>query len=238
MKLTLRKLMSKSALSFLTFILLASLIFFQSCKDNKEEQLPPPVPDQSFVEEFDNVTAATGKGWQFINHSEPQGIRNWTAGNSFYFPPYSGSNYIVTDYAAVDDNGTISVWAISPSITMQNGDKIIFYTRSANSNSNPANVFPDRLQLRFSTIDTIDVGTTASDVGVFTYGLIDINPNLEVANPVAYPDNWTRFEGTIYGLNKPTMGRFAFRYYVEDGGASGANSLAVGIDKVSYVGKK
>ena len=228
--------MRKTTLCFLTLISVA-LLFFQSCKEDKEEIIPP-VPDQSFVEEFDNVSTATSKGWRFINHSEPVGTRNWTAGNSFYFPAYSGTNYIVSDYEAVDDNGTISVWAVSPSITMQNGDKIAFYTRSANSNSNPANVFPDRLQLRFSTIDTVDVGTTAADVGVFTEGLVDINPNLEVSSPIAYPDNWTRFEGTIYGLNKPTKGRFAFRYYVEDGGASGSNSLAVGIDKVSYVGKK
>jgi hypothetical protein len=237
-QLTLRKFMRKTTLWFLTFVLLFSLAFFQSCKDKNDQLISEPVPDQSFVEEFDNVAAATGKGWKFINHSEPAGIRNWTAGNSFYFPPYSGTNYIVSDYDAVADNGTISVWAVSPALIMQNGDKIIFYTRSANSNSDPSGVFPDRLQLRFSTVDTIDVGAGADDVGVFTNGLIDINPNLETANPIAYPDNWTRFEGTIFGLNKPTTGRFAFRYYVQDGGASGANALAVGIDKVSYVGKK
>jgi hypothetical protein len=142
------------------------------------------------------------------------------------------------DYDAVADNGTISVWAVSPSVTLQNGDKIVFYTRSANSNTNPAGVYPDRLQLRFSTKDTVDVGSGADDVGVFTNGLIDINPNLEADNPIAYPDNWTRFEGTIYGLNQPVKGRFAFRYYIQDGGASGSNGLAVGIDKISYVGKQ
>jgi hypothetical protein len=227
-----------NSVSSLTFLLLAAVGFFQSCKDEKQETLPPPVPDQSFVEEFDNLAAAANKGWKFINHSDPVGQRNWTAGNSFYFPAYSGTNYIACDFQAVDDLGTISVWAISPPITLQNGDKVIFYTRSANSNSNPAGVFPDRLQLRFSKKDTVDVGTAATDLGVFKEGLIDINPNLDVTNPVTYPDDWTRFEGTIYGLNKPTKGRFAFRYYVEDAGASGANGLAIGIDKVSYVGKQ
>jgi hypothetical protein len=227
-----------NSVSFLAIALLSLLTFFQSCKDEKKEVLLPPIPDQSFVEEFDNLSSAASKGWKFINKSEPIGIRNWTAGNSFYFPAYSGTNYIVCDFQAVDDNGTISVWAVSPSITMQNGDKIVFYTRSANSNSNPASVFPDRLQLRFSKKDTVDVGSSAADLGAFTEGLVDINPNLEVADPVAYPDTWTRFEGTIYGLNKPTKGHFAFRYYIEDGGASGSNGLAVGIDKVSYVGKQ
>jgi hypothetical protein len=230
--------MRKTTLWLLIFMSLVSVNLLQSCKDEKKDVLRQPVPDQSFVEEFDNLSTATSKGWQFINQSDPVGTRNWVLGNSFYFPAYSGTNYIVCDYNAVKDNGIISVWAISPSVTMQNGDKIVFYTRSANSNSNPSGVYPDRLQLRFSTKDTIDTGTGADDVGVFTNGLIDINPNLEVANPIAYPDNWTRFEGTIYGLNKPTKSRFAFRYYVQDGGANGSNSLAVGIDKVSYVGKQ
>ena len=229
--------MRLTTLWFLTLIFIVCAGSLQSCKDEKKAALPEPVPDQSFVEEFDNLTTAMNKGWKFVNLSEPVGTRNWTAGNSFYFPAYSGTNYIVCDYNAVNDNGTISVWAVSPSLTMQNGDKIVFYTRSANSNVNPSNVFPDRLQLRFSTKDTLDVGVGSEDVGVFTNGLIDINPNLEVASPIAYPDDWTRFEGTIYGLNKATRGRFAFRYYVQDGGASGTNGLAVGIDKVSYVGK-
>jgi hypothetical protein len=229
--------MRKTTLCFLIFVSLSSLILFQSCEDEKDEVIPP-IPDQSFVEEFDNLSTATNKGWRFINQSEPLGTRNWTLGNSFYFPAFSGTNYIVCDYDAVDDNGTISVWAVSPSVTLQNGDKIVFYTRSANSNTNPAGVYPDRLQLRFSTKDTADVGSGADDVGVFTNGLVDINPNLEAANPIAYPDSWTRFEGTIYGLNQPAKGRFAFRYYIQDGGASGSNGLAVGIDKVSYVGKQ
>ena len=230
------KLMRKTTLELLIISSLGSLIFFQSCKDDKKEVIPP-VPDQSFVEEFDNLTTAANKGWKFVNQSEPIGSTSWRLNNSFYFPPFSGTNNIVADFNAVNDNGTISVWAISPSVILQNGDKIVFYTRSANSNSDPANVYPDRLQLRFSMKDTVDVGAGADDVGVFTNGLIDINSNLEVANPIAYPDTWTRFEGTIYGLNGPTKGRFAFRYYVQDGGASGANGLAVGIDKVSYVGK-
>lgn len=230
--------MRMNSVSLMAFVSLSLLVFFQSCRDEKQEVLPPPVPDQSFVEEFDNIGSASSKGWKFINHSEPVGMRNWFQGNSSYFPAYSGGSYIACDFAAVDDNGTISVWAVSPSITLQNGDKIVFYTRSANSNSNPASVFPDRLQLRFSRKDTVDVGTAATDVGAFKDGLVDINPNLDVSSPVTYPDAWTRFEGTIYGLNKPTQGRFAFRYFVEDGGASGLNGLAVGIDKVSYVGKK
>jgi hypothetical protein len=227
-----------NSVSFLSFLLLTCLTLCESCEDKKEELPPPPVPDQSFVEEFDNVAAAINKGWRFINHSDPAGPRNWTGGNSFYFPAYSGTNYIACDFQAVDDLGIISVWAVSPPVTLQNGDKIIFYTRSANSNSNPASVFPDRLQLRFSKKDTVDVGTEATDLGVFTEGLVDINPNFDVVNPITYPDNWTQFEGTIYGLNKPTKGHFAFRYYIEDGGASGSNGLAVGIDKLSYVGKK
>lgn len=36
------------------------------------------------------------------------------------------------------------------------------------------------------------------------------------------------------GLAGPTSGRFAFRYFVTDGGPAGANSGRIGIDDVSY----
>jgi hypothetical protein len=43
---------------------------------------------------------------------------------------------------------------------------------------------------------------------------------------------------TLAGL-PPTVQqrRFAFRYYVEDGGAAGSRAFCVGIDNVSFISK-
>jgi hypothetical protein len=49
-----------------------------------------------------------------------------------------------------------------------------------------------------------------------------------------YPTTFTQFVGTISGLPSRTLGRFAFRYYVTNGGPSGANSDIISIDDVQF----
>ncbi len=213
-------------------------MFFTACVDDKYLVNPPATPNQSFIEEFDTLSGAYTRGWRFINHSNPIGPDVWNT-NTGLRPPHSGIGYAYSSYFAGNGASTISNWILSPPVTMQNGDKIVFYTASDNDNSDPANVYPDRLQVRLNVEDQgIAVGTEASEVGSFKVNLLDINPNYDVAIPFAYPDNWTRFEVNIYGLSGPTKGRFAFRYFVEDGGNAGANSAGVGIDSVAYVSVK
>jgi MYXO-CTERM domain-containing protein len=74
------------------------------------------------------------------------------------------------------------------------------------------------------------VGTAALDVGDFTTLLLDINPTYAIGG---YPETWTQQNVTITGLGGPTQGRLAFRYFVENGGPSGANSNYIGIDTFS-----
>ena len=76
-----------------------------------------------------------------------------------------------------------------------------------------------------------DVGATATDVGDFTTLLLDINPTYTTSG---YPNGWTNFLVTLSGLGGPVTGRLAFRYFVEGGGPSGANSDVIGIDTVAY----
>ena len=45
-----------------------------------------------------------------------------------------------------------------------------------------------------------------------------------------YPNVWTQYTVTISGVPTATTGRFALRYFVENGGPSGANSNYIGID--------
>lgn len=268
---------------------LVTTLVLSACKDDSHLAHAPAVPDQSFTEEFDTASAALSRGWKFINVSEPKGSNVWQQGGDVlpWFKAFSSHGtyvgFIGADYTSTSaGQGVISNWVVSPVITLQNGDKISFYTRSwalfpgydtsLNTNidmyktSQPDTLdWANRLQLRVSTNgESLNVGKGA-DIGDFGTTLVDINPNYYEWHAVpgtydnglgwndpayqkftftremvaeAYPGGaWTKFEGTVSGLNKPVKGRFAFRYYVVDGGNNGRGS-GVAIDKVEYTGKQ
>lgn len=239
--------MRKGPLSFL-LICAGVVITLQSCRNDEYLTTPPPVADQTFVEEFDTVSSAVARGWVFVNSSDPKGSNVWQQGGSVspWFSPYSSNGtyagFIGADYTSTSaDAGTISNWLISPAITIQNGDKIVFYTRALQYPAGGDTTdYGNRLQVRLNTNnDGTDVGT-GLETGSFTTPLLDINPTYIPSGVLpatfsahAYPSQWTRFEATVYGLNNPVRGRFAFRYLVEGGGANGLGS-GVAIDKVSY----
>jgi hypothetical protein len=253
--------MKKSTFPGFLLASICILTLLQSCKDDRYLLEPPPVPDQSFVEEFDTAQNAYNRGWRFINRSDVIGRRNWgnpvpdaNAGIPFY--AYSGANgtaYLWADYQSTSSAaGTISNWAVSPELTMQNGDKIIFYTRTQlYFFNNDSTDFVNRMQVRLNKTTSLNCGN-GIDPGDFTVPLLDINPFYyeflknafnNPANPLyqqarqAYPHVWTRFEATVIGLDGPTKGRFAFRYFTEEAGNNGRAS-SIGIDAVSYISKK
>jgi hypothetical protein len=239
--------MRKSILPKLLVIGSLAVLVFHSCKDDTYLSKVPPVPDQSFVEEFDTASAALARGWKFINTSDPKGGGVWQDGGSIppFFNAYSnkGSNagFIGADYTSTSAAAaTISNWLISPPVIMQNGDKIIFYTRAYQlfDGLSDTTDFGNSLQVRINPLnDNPDVGV-GFDVGDFTLGLFGINSQLVwssvvTPNPYAYPTQWTRFEVTVFGLNNPVRGRFALRYFVTEGGSNG-NGTGIGIDSVAY----
>jgi hypothetical protein len=212
---------------------------------------PPAIPDQSFVEEFDTLQTAYNKGWRFINRSEEIGVSKWTQGSisgalTAYSSKGTNAGFISTDYQSTAGAASIiSNWAVSPPVTMQNGDKIVFYTIASliSIGGGDSTDFANRLQVRINPHNTdLNVGDM-DDPGQFDKVLLDINPSYEeyhsspaLYSPDAYPARWTRFEATIQGLNQPVKGRFAFRYFVEDGGSNGRGT-EVGIDSVAYIFK-
>src|SRR5258705_3210101 len=237
------------------------LTLLQSCKDDRYLLAPPPVPDQSFVEEFDTAQKAYDRGWRFINRSDLIGRRNWgnpvpDANIGIPFHAYSGANgtaYLWADYQSTSSGaGTISNWAVSPELIMQNGDKIVFYTRCEVLAFGAINTdFVNRMQVRMNKTTSLNCGDGV-DPGDFTIPLLDVNPFynefiLESFNDPsdprhnealqAYPHVWTRFEATVIGLDGPTKGRFAFRYFTEGAGNAGRAS-SIGIDSVGYISKK
>jgi hypothetical protein len=175
------------------------------------------------AENFDNIATLPGAGWAAVNNSAPLGTTDWFQGNTGVFTSQGGppESYIAANFLNADSGGNISNWLLTPVVSINNGDWISFYTRSAAS-------FPDRLEVRLSISGaSTDVGTTDTSVGDFDTLLFTINPGLDTAG---YPDAWTQFTGTVSGLGAPTTGRYAFRYFVSD---TSINGDYIGIDTLS-----
>lgn len=206
----------------------------------------PSASGQLLVQNFENVCSGMnsncpsllGAGWVLTNHSDALGTSSWFQGiPADNFAAHSGSSnsYIAANFDNADDQpgmDTINNWLISPVRALTNGDSISFWTRTTGDTT-----YPDRLQLRLSTAgNSVDVGTGAdeSEVGVFTILAKDINPNYLQTGIGSYPTVWTNFTYIVSGLVTPTLGRFAFRYFVEDGGLNGTNSTYIGIDTLVY----
>ena len=193
---------------------------------------PSPTCPPALSEGFDDITTLTGAGWVQLNHSTTIGTTGWFQGNDAVFPAHQGTlptSYIGANFNNTTGTNTISNWLLTPVVVLQTGRVMTFWTRTTD-----ANPFPDRLQVRMSTNGASqNVGTTATDVGDFTSLLLDIDPSYTVG---VYPEVWTQFNVTITGILSPTAGRLAFRYFVENGGPTGANSNYIGIDTFQYSG--
>jgi len=225
-------------LRFTVVAMLAAVLFGACTKD----VLVQPPPELSYFESFDSLSKVLAKGWITVNNSRPVGIRSWSGGyfttNQFGFDGFpahsyfaSAQEYISVNYNSGSDVSNISDWLISPVLSMKDGDSLYFYTRTLGPVA-----YPDRLQLWANyTSESADVGSQYNSTGEFKTLLIDINPLL---TPNGYPVSWTQYELVVKnGSSTPQKGRFAFRYYVEDGGPAGNNSNLVGIDDFYFVSK-
>jgi hypothetical protein len=193
---------------------------------------------QEFFDTVTNGIPTTNPGWFNQNNSDAAaGAATYFQGNATVFPANNSSGgstatnaYIGVNFqSTVGTTGseTISNWLVTPALTISNGTVFSFFTRTTT-----ANPFPDRLQVRMSTIDSTNVGTLATDVGDFSTLLLDINPNLQ-PGPANYPETYTQFNITVSGVPTPVTGRFAFRYFVTDAGPNGVNSNYIGIDDLA-----
>ncbi len=146
------------------------------------------------------------------------GVPSGQAGgqNSFALVNYTSTN-----------TGTISNWLITPSVNVQDGDVVTFYTRKGTDGTMD---YPDRLELRYSSAATTVVPSTGpADVGSFTNLGVSVNPNQAVG--FVYPQIWTQYTFNITGVGStPVPVKFAFRYFVTNAGPSGTNSDIIGID--------
>jgi hypothetical protein len=173
------------------------------------------------TENFDNIGTLSGSGWSLINNSSPAGLP-WFQGNPGVFGSQSGASdsYIASNFNAAGVGGNISNWLLAPTLTVNNGDELSFWTQSNGA-------FPDRLEVRFSANGgSANVGATDTSVGDFSTVLLTINPLLAGD----YPTGWTKYTIVLNGLSGATSGRFGFRYFVPD---TNTNADYIGIDTVA-----
>ncbi len=185
-----------------------------------------PVATNLFSETF-NTVAPLPAGWASQNLSAPVGATGWFQGNAAVFGANSGAGYIAANFNNTTGANTISNWLFMPNLTLKNGDRFSFFTRTTTG------TFPDRLQVRMSTNGaSVNAGTSNTSVGDFSTLLLDINPTY---SGTGYPTAWTQFTVTLSGLPAAGIsGRLAFRYFVEAAGPAGANSDYIGIDDAVY----
>lgn len=184
----------------------------------------------------------TANTWTMVNNSTPLGNVSWFQGNAASsFAAYNGGS---DDYFAANFNstgaisgsgGTISNWLISPVVSLVNGAKIEFATRTIASPT----VYPDRMQVLVCPTSSFNiVGTGNSPFSV----VFDINPSLSTNTTAAqngsvvtgYPQGWTVYTATVAGITGTVNGRIAFRHFVTNGGSVGVNSNYIGLDAVKY----
>lgn len=173
--------MRRKILQKLTLLALSATFLLQSCKDDAYLLEPTPVPNQSFTEECDTTSAMLTRGWKIINASYPRGGGVWQNGGDAIAPLFSAFSQngsyagfigspvgcVRTPVAAdaapntlITNQGFANNWLVSPVKMMQNGDKIIFFTRAQILAGGPDSTdWGNRLQVR------INKNNTSTNVG-------------------------------------------------------------------------
>jgi PEP-CTERM motif len=156
------------------------------------------------VENFDDITTLSGSGWSLVNVSSPVGVTGWFQGNAAVFAAQDGApdSYIAANFLGAGFGGVLDEYLISPLLTLNNGDTLSFFARTADA------FFNDGLEVLldsgggFATLLSL---TTPPDTG------------------------WTEYTLVISGLAGPTATKFGFHYTVND---TSVNGDYIGIDSV------
>lgn len=238
-----------------TFLITSAVLFIGCEKDYKAQNTvpPPPVQSASWLENFTETGTLGNKGWIITNNTDKPGPEAWRRGryettNKYTFgldyvvgfPAYSSErdahDFISVDMYAGSQVANMSVWLITPITKMKNGDQLVFYSRAhVDDGTFSAKDGNDRMQVRANFTNTSpNVGNEWTTVGGFTTLLLDINPTLALGG---YPETWTKYTLTLAGITGTVNGRFAFRYFIPQGGPDGNNASLIGVDEVQFISK-
>ena len=236
---------NKTLLSSGFVLLLSTILLLQSCKEEKLAEAPQQPASLSYHTEFDSIGKVIADGWRAVNKSQPASGTSWQQGSYIAdnvkggpfqssIPAHSyiasANEYALCPYTVGVGLSFINCWLISPALSMKNGDRFSFWTRTR-----PTVNYPDRMQVWLNTTnDGTNVGANQNETGDFTKLILDINPTY---SRTGYPTGWTKYEFVISGLanSVPKKLRIGFRYYVQGGGPSGANSDEIGIDDFEFI---
>ena len=177
-------------------------------------------------EGFEDVTTLVGNEFEIYNVSDaPDG--SISQGNETIFEAYDGDPdaFAAMNFQATSAS-TIDLYLATPSVELKNGDLVQFWTRTVETSG-----FPDRVEVR---LDPTGEGTPPEEGGQGSYTelLAEINPDLESGG---YPEEWTQIAAEVTGITGTVETRAALRYWVTDGGPTGANSNYIGFDRLEVI---
>ncbi len=211
---------------FLSIIAIGSLLagLVHGCKKDSVDK-PPTIITTSFTEEFVDISQLESKGWVIKDNSdEPTpwiqaGVSK--GGPSPFFPAYSFTTsefeFISAYITPTGSTYPVSSWLITPVLSLKNGDKISFYSRT-----DSGSVHRERLQVRMNESTSADAGGSPNSLGGFTTILVEIN-SAQVSG--GYPETWTKYEHTFSGISGKITRRIGFRYFVPI--TATANGIAI-----------
>ncbi|MFH0894938.1 MAG: choice-of-anchor J domain-containing protein [Bacteroidota bacterium] len=158
-----------------------------------------------------DTSSITTAGYLHYYRSSPLGTTTWFAGNTTVFTAMEGAAYIGANFNNTSGAGTIDTWLVLPSLSILAGDSIAFYQRSPDGST-----YPDDIKIMYNPAgDVLPESTNWVEIATFTTSTA----------------GWARVQYSIPTTS--TTGRLAIRYYVTNGGPSGANSDYIGVDALS-----
>lgn len=153
----------------------------------------------------------------YLNGGPPGLTAAWFQGNSV-FAAFNGpsTGYVASNFNATTGVNPIDNWLVLPAQNVAIGDVLSFYARSNTSTS-----FPDSFKVMYSPTGGA--------------GILPSDPSWQQLDYFRAADaGWTQKSYTITGANGAgATARFAIRYFVINGGPSGANSDFVGVDALT-----
>lgn len=211
---------------FLSILALGSLLagLIHGCKKDSVDK-PPTIITTSFTEEFVDISQLETKGWVIKDNSDdptPWIQAGMSKGGPYpFFPAYSFTTsefeFISAYITPTGSTYAVSSWLITPVLSLKNGDKISFYSRT-----DSGSVYHERLQARMNASTTADVGGNSNSLGGFSTILLEIN-SAQVSG--GYPETWTKYEHTFSGISGKITRRIGFRYFVPN--TAIANGIAI-----------
>lgn len=188
-------------------------------------------PSVTYNEDFADIATLPGLGWTTQQNSSPLGTTAWSQGfwdGTEVFQAHAGADtaYISANFNNTSGAGTIDNWLVTPVITWNGASTLSFWTRAPD-----ATEWADRLQVRLCPAEPCTaLSPSATAQTTFPSVLATVN---EGFTATGYPQVWTQISIPSSALPASGQGRIAFRYWVTNGGPSGANSNYIGIDTVS-----